>query len=81
MAIIPTRRVKKALALPLSSELTAMVVKTWKPGIAPPIVPSEAVDHRLDHLVQLESSSSPATNAVAATLVYRCAISRSEGRW
>ena len=40
LAIIPTRRVKNALALPLKSELTRMVVKTWNPGIAPPTAPT-----------------------------------------
>ena len=52
--MIPTRKVKKALALPLKSELTRMVVKTWKPGIAPPTAPSDPGHHGLNHLVQLE---------------------------
>ena len=54
LAIIPIRSVKNAFVLPLKSELTRIVVKTWKPGIAPPDGPDRSGHDRLNHLMQLE---------------------------
>ena len=66
--MIPTRNVRKALALPLKSEFTMIVVMTWKPGIAPPTAPSVPATTGWIIWCSSRSSSSPATNDVAATL-------------
>ena len=79
LVIMPTRSVRKALAVPETIELVTIEVTIWNPGIAPTSDPDVLVRMRATCSPISMSSNPLATKAVDITFAYNWAISLNAG--